>query len=395
MLLYITVLVVAFSPYQQQDYSAAIAELDAVSRIDLKKFIKDSSANLNALSRDSKENRDFVEACHFSIRYELNKIGQDVLELESSRFKHHCCIAAFDVEQIERLQSSRIIGDYRRLIVDDLGVDWIWFNPSFLAEAFLREFRIPNKIPNEFRGYPAEASLFMNCPEYCPSGTKNFCGDVTLELIFTKPKLGTFRAEVTNPPIWKVGKFEETGFQKWLIREGILKSLVEPSVALDQPCRTESLFPNLQPWWKLVEDKTPEEAKRILMEKVAEPQNKISFSGVEVDAWMIVVVGPIAASTLLLFFISYVRNLKRISNNDSKLLSTFPWLILFPGYVYRCAVVFLAFLLPLVSFTSLLWQFRDSGAFNIILGLVFTVITILLAYWSLKEILDIRSKVCS
>ena len=393
MLLCATVFVVALSPYEQKDYSEAIAELDAVARIDLKQFINDSYASLNALLQDSNENMDFAEACHFSIRYELNKIGQDVLEFGSSRFKHHVCVAAFDVEQIKRLQSSRTIGDYRRLIAGDLGVDWVWFNPSCLAEACLEEFR-DNKIPREFWGYPVEIDIFMSNPVHCPTGTKNFCGDITSVLMFTEPKLGTFKVEVTNPPVWKVGKLTETGFQKWLDRQGLLESIVERYGTLNMPYTWELLFPNLRPLWSLVADKTPEEAKRMLMEKANESRREVLLLGVPFDVGMVVLAAPIVTAIIYLFFLSYLTHLNRIYNGAVEILHKFPWLLLFPGVIYSFASWALVLPPSLVLFL-LVYQYRCVGGWILILGIVFALLSFILACYCLREINQLRKKASS
>lgn len=391
MFLCATVIVVALFPYTQNDYSGAMAELKAVARIDLEQFINDSYASLNALTRNSEKNMAFAEACHFSIRYELNKIGLDVVKFDPSRFGHHVCIAAFDVKQIEGLQSSRAMGRYRRLIAKDFGVEWVWFNPSRLAEAFLEEFRDPNKIPREFWGYPAEASLIMNSPVYCPTGTKNFSGAVKLVLFFTEPKLGTFQAEVENPPVWKVEKFTETGFQRWLDRQGLLERIVERYGSLDMPYKEELLFPNLCPLWSLVVDKTPEEAKRMLMEKASESRREVLLLGVPLDIGMVVFAAPIVTAIIYLFFLSYVVHLNRIHDGAREMLHEFPWLLLFPGVWYSRASKALVFL-PSLALILLVIRNLWIGDWTLGPGIVFTISSVILAFYCLREIKNMRKK---
>jgi hypothetical protein len=393
MLLCATVCVVVLSPYK--DYAEAldeaIAELNVVAQINLDQFIKDSHTSLDAL-RDSNENMDFVKTCHFSIRNGLSEIGLKVLEWDFIGWGHYVNIGAFDAKQIERLKSNQIIEDYRRLIAKDLGVDLVWFDPYRVAEAFLEEFKDPNKIPCELLDYPVEASLSMNGPYYCPSETKNFCGVISLALMFKDPNWSKLQAEVNSPPASRVEKLTETGFQKWLNRHGLLKGIVKlkPSGTLDMPYTKELLFPNLRPFWTSVKNKTPEEAIRVLKEKAIK---KVSLWGVgaELDVEMVVIAAPLLTAIIYLFFLSYAAHLKRTYDGTGEILREFSWLLLFPGVIHSIASWVLVLLPSLVLFL-LIGQHWCIGGRTLILGSVFTVFSVILASYCLREINHLRKK---
>ena len=388
MILFASVFVLTISPYRQDDYSGAIAELDTIARIDLKKFITDSYASLNALSEDSNENMDFAEACLFSSRVELNNIGIDV---NYSRGKQLVNIAAFDGEQIKRLQASQTIGEYRRIIAEDIGVDLVWFNPSYVAKEFFEEFKKPNKLPREFWNAPAEATLLMGNPVHYPTGTKSFSGVVTLILFFTEPKLGTFRADVENPPVWKVEKLAETGFQKWLQKQGVLNDLVESSIDMNEPYRIESIFPNLQYVWSLVHDKSPKEAKRVLLKEANESRREVSLLGIQLDIGMVILIGPIVTTIVYMFFLSFLGHFKCIYNGRGEILHEFPWWPLFPGVIHRFAS-YLSCLLPSLVLIPLICRYRHVGGLSLIIGSFFALFSLILACCCLPMINYLRKK---
>jgi hypothetical protein len=237
-----------------------------------------------------------------------------------------------------------------------------------LGAAFLKEFRGPNKIPLEFWDYPSEVSLVMGSPAYSSGGSRSFSGVVTAVLMFTEPKLATFRADVQNPPVWKTGKYAETTFKRWLSRQGLLNKIVGRQ-------RGELLFPNLRPLWSVVADKTPEEAKRILMEKAIASRRQVSLLGVQLDARMLIVAGPVITTIIYFFFLSYLLHYKRICDGEGNALRDFPWLLLFPGVIYYI-LSNASVLLPSLVLLFLVGRYQHIGGWPLVVGGVFTVFSI-------------------
>ncbi len=219
----------------------------------------------------------------------------------------------------------------------------------------------------------------MGSPDYSSDGSRSFSGVVTAMLMFTEPKLATFRADVQNPPVWTTGKYAETTFKRWLSRHGLLNKIVGRQ-------RGELLFPNLRPLWSVVADKTPEEAKRILMEKAIASRRQVSLLGVQLDARMLIVAAPMITTIIYLFFLSYLLHYKRICDGEWNALREFPWLLLFPGVIHNVAskaLFFLPSLVLLLLVFRVVW-YQDIGGWPLLVGGVFTVFSIKLASPSVR-----------
>ena len=382
-LLCATVFAVALSP--QNDYPKAIAELDAVARIDLKQFIGDSLKKVEPLGKDTDLARVYSKAFDSAMRREFEKIGFRVLR---ESMGHEVFLAGFDEGRVWNLLRNGTVSDYRDFVSDNMGVDCVFVEPEKIAEALVEKVPDVNlPVNSEIGGM----KLVMAQPVHTGDGVGTFHVKLILFFFVEKPTMRYYHVVVEKNFVSKGGQVDETRIQNWLERQGTLKDLVESSVAVNPPYRTESLFPNLKHVWELVANKTPEEAKRILNEKA---MREVSLLGVPIPIRWVVPTAPIVTAIIYLFFLSYVAHLKRISNGAVETLHKFPWLLLFPGVIHSFASWALVLLPSLVLFL-LVYQYRCVGGWILILGIVFALISFILACYCLREINQLRKKASS
>ncbi len=385
MLLCATVFVVDLSPSGQNDYSAEMAELNAVARIGLDRFIADSLKNIEATGKGTDLARIYSKAFDSAMRREFEKIGFGV---PRESMGHEVFLAGFDEGRAWSLLRNGTVSDYRDFLSDNIGVECVFIEPEKIATALVEKVPDVNIPANSEIG---GMKLVMAPPVHTGDGIGTFRVKLILFFFVEEPKVRHYHIVVEKNFVSKGGQVDETRIQSWLERQGTLKDLVESSVVVSPPYKTESLFPNLKYVWSLVADETPEEGKRILMEKASESQREVLLLGVPFDVGMVVFAAPMVTTIIYLFFLSYLAHLKRIYDGAGEILHEFPWLLLFPGVNYSRASKALV-LLPSLALVLLVGRHLRIGDWTLIPGIVFTVFSVILAFYCLREINHLRKK---
>jgi hypothetical protein len=324
------------------------------------------------------------------MRYELDKIGLTVTD-PNIRIFGFC--AAFDVERVTSLRRTRLIRDYEDFLIENIGVHSVDFGAARLAEAFAMEMRDPNTLRPDFLPGTKLSLMSFNMmpPSFVPSGTRNLTTEMTLGVQFAKLKRSPINITITAPRVWAMEIFNGTQFQDWLDRQQLLNQLVGDKMSSSRYHTAESIFPHLRPVWSLVADKVPEEAKRVLLAEVDKSRRRISLLGVEVDASMVVLAGPLLSFWLFLYLLSYVRHLQRICQTDANSLCTFLWLPLFPDLIAKMVSFVSILLLPFVVFIWLLIRFKEISTITLCVAILFTALSLLTAYFTWCRILALRN----
>jgi hypothetical protein len=389
MLVCATVLAVALHPSEQKNYSAAIDELEAIRKIDLAKFAKDSIQETNRLAKESEFAVKWAAGFTLLMRYELDQIG---LTLEESDARILVFCAVFDLEKVTSLRRTRLIRDYENFLIENIGINYVDFGAARIAEAFAMRMKDPNVLQLDFLpGTKLALMVFkMMPPSFDASETRSLTTEMSLAIQFAKLKRPPVEITISSPSVWGVYTFDGTRFQDWLKRQQLLEQLIEDKMPDGYYSTAEYIFPKLRPIWSLVADKVPEEAIDVLMEEAKKSRRIISFFGVEIPASMVVLTGPSLAFILFLYLLSYVKHIQTIYTTETNTLSTFPWLALFPYRVSRIVTFISILLLPPTVFCFLLFQFRHIEARIRYIGLLFTVLSVFMAYFSWRRILCLR-----
>lgn len=390
MLVCATVLVVALYPSEEKDYSGAIAEVDTIVKIDLDQFINSSLQQVKSLATGMDLANAYKRAFESAIRHELEQEG--FIYPPSQPLNHEVFLPAFDENYVRSLLHNGTIEDYRDFISENMGIEYIFVQPEYLATAFVKKIHELNIPPtSKITGI----KLVMSPPLYTKHKPKTFHLKMILILAVLKPNLGSYLLVVENPPVSLLDTFDETRFQDWLNSQKLLDRLVEGKLGDRHFYTAESIFPQLRSVWSLVADKVPEEAKQVLSGEVEKSRRSISFHGVEIDASMVVVAGPLLAVMLFLYLLSYAGHLKRIYHNDTDSFCTFPWLPLFTDRISPTVSFASIVILPFVAFSLLLWRFRHIGVIILFFALVLSIGSIVLAIDCYLKIIFLRSKVVS
>ena len=379
-----TLLSAAF--HQREDYSDAINELELIIDIDMDQFRKDSIQETNRLGRDSEFAIGWASGFGLLMRYELDKIGLDVSDSDTSV---HAYCASFDQERVRSLQRSRFIRDYRDFFIDNIGVDSVDFGASRVAKVFSEKMKDPNILrPGFLPGTKLGLMIFnMNPPLHDPSGTRNFSAEMSLGFQFAEVKRAPVNVTITAPPVWSVYTFEGTEFQNWLRNHDLLNGLVNGQPRRGGFYAAENIFPRLRSVWSDVEDKTPEEAKLVLSEK---GKRKISFFGVEIDLRQVVVAGPLLVLVLLWYLWCLVLHLTHICKDDLHSLRNFPWLPLLAGKPACVLCVISIPVLPMLTLCLLCWQFRDINGWAQYISWIVTVFSVLISIICWRAIHELK-----
>ena len=353
---------------QREDYSGAINELNDICRINLNKFIEDSRQKVEVLGSGSDLGKVYPKAFHGAMEQELRKAG---FVPPSVLGPHEVFFAAFDEGQVKNLQKTRTIRYFRDFLLENIGITFVFVQPETLAEALVEKIKDAN-IPSGSRINGLK--LVMSPPIYKQPNSNDFYIRAILLYSVEEPKINSALVVVDNPPVAMTSTYEDTRFQNWLDKN-ILSKLVNLSNS-EPPYRTDAIFPNLLQVWSLVEDKTPEDARRVLSEKA---QKKVSFFGVEIDVRKVVVAGPLLVLVLLWYLWCLVLHLRHICKNDLHSLRNFPWLPLLvgkPAWVL-CAISILV--LPIVTLCLLCWQFRDINGWAQYISMIATALSVVLS----------------
>jgi len=389
MLVCATVLVVAVYPSEEKDYSAAIAEVDAIVKIDLDQFINSSVQRVKSLAKGMDLAKAYQRAFDSAIRHELKQQG--FIPPPSQSLNHEVFLPAFDEDYVTTLLHGGTIEDYRDFISENMGVEYVFVQPEQLARTFVSKMQDTNIPPaSKINGM----KLVMSPPLYAKHTPKSFRLKVVLILTVPEPNLGSYLLVVEDPPVSLVDTFDETRFQDWLRKQELLDRLVERKIADGHYHTTESIFPQLRSVWSLVADKVPEEAKRVLLAEVEKSRRRIPFFGVEIPASMVVLAGPFLALVLFLYLLSYAQHLQRIWKTETNRLCSFPWMPLFPDIISQRVSFGSILLLPLLAFGLLLVRFWHIGAVTLCVAVVVTVLSVVSAYFTWCRLVALR-KTCA
>lgn len=372
--------------FHREDYSSAIDEVKAILDIDMNQFVKDSIQETNRLGRDSEDARGWADGFNLLMRYELDKIGLDVSASDTSV---HVFCASFDQERVSSLQRSRLIRDYKDFLIDNIGVDFVDFGASKVAEAFAEKMKDPNILrPGFLPGTKLGLMIFnMDLPFNDPSGTRNFSAEMSLGFQFAKVKRAPVNVTIKAPPVWSVDTFEGTEFQNWLRNHDLLNKLVDGQPRRGGFYAAESIFPQLTSVWSDVEYITPEEAILVLSEKA---QRKVSFFGVEIDAREVVIAGPLLVCVLLWYLWCLVSHLKHTCKGDLHSLRNFPWLPLLVGKPAGALCRVSIWVVPTLTLGLLCWQFRDINGWTRYISWIVTVLSAILSIICWRAIHELR-----
>jgi len=375
MLILVCATLLSIAVQRREDYSDAMNELEAIIDINMVQFVNDSIQETNKQGRNSEFTIEWASGLNLLMRYELDRIGLDVLEKDVS-VSAFC--ASFDGERVKSLQRSRLISDYRDFLIDNIGVDRVDFGASRVAKAFAEKMKDPNILrPGFLPGTQLGLLVFnMDLPFHDPSGTRNFSAEMYLMFQFAEEKRAPVNITITAPSVWQVDMFDGTDFQSWLSKHNLLDRLVDGKLKRGQFYAAESIFPHLRSVWSGVKDKTPEDAMRVLFEKA---QRKVSFFGVEIDVQKVVVAGPILVLVLLWYLWCLVLHLRYICKNDLHSLRNFPWLPLLVGKPACVLCIISILVLPIVTLCLLWWQFRDINGWARYISTITTILSIILS----------------
>jgi hypothetical protein len=385
MLLCASVLAAALYPPEEKDYSGAIAEIDTIVKIDLDGFVNNSLRHVKSLAKGMDLVDAYQRAFNSAIRRELKKEGFVFPSIQP--LNHEVFLPAFDEDFVRSLLHSGTIEDYRDFIAENMGIEYVFVQPEFLATAFvkkIRELYIPPE--NKIIG----TQLIMPRPLYRKHEPKYLNMTLILAVLMPNSNIGSYLVVVEDPPVSLTSTFNETRFQDWLDKQQLLERLVGHRMPDSRYHTAESIFPQLRSVWSLVEDKVPEEAKRVLLVEAEKSLRTISFFNVEIPASMVVLAGPLLAVMLLLYLLSHVGHLQRICHTDTDLFCMFPWLPLFPDRISLTVFFISILLLPLIAFGCLLVRFWHVGAIIMCVAIPLTLVSIVLAYLSWRRILALR-----
>lgn len=383
-----TVLGVALYPSEEKDYSAAVAEVDAIAKINFDKFINSSVEQVKSLAKGMDLAEAYQRAFDSAIRHELEQEG--FIPPASQPLNHEVFLPAFDGDYVRTLLHRGTIQHYRDFISENMGVEYVFVEPEQLARAFVSKMQDANIPPTSEIG---GMKLVMSPPVYTKHTPKSFRLKMLLMFTVPEPNLGSYLLVVEDPPVSLVDTFDETRFQDWLGKQKLLDRLTEHNMLDGQHDGPESIFPQLRSVWSLVANKVPEEAKRVLLEEVKKSRRTISFLGVEIDASMVVVAGPGFALLLFLNLLSYAGHLQRISKTDKHSFCTFPWLPLFQDTISRAVSFASILILPVVAFGWSLFRFWHIGATTLCIAIGVTALCAVSAYFTWSRILALR-KMC-
>jgi hypothetical protein len=379
-----SVLAVAVYPYEQKDYSSAIAEIDTITKIDFDQFIDCSLKKAKSFAKQSDIIETYQRAFDSALKHELEKDG--FVYTPSQSLNHEVFLAAFDEDYVRSLLHNGTIEDYLDFIAENIGINSVFVQPEHLATAFVKKIHELNiSSENKIIG----TQLVLPRPIYMKHEPKYLTTTLVLAVLKPNGNIGSHLAVVENPPVSLTGSFDKTRFQEWLSEEKLLTQFVEHRRLDNQYYTKESIFPHLRSVWSLVKDKVPEEAKRVLLLEAEQSLRMISLFNVDIPSFMVVLAGPLLAIILLSYFLSYAQHIQRICQPGMETFNTFPWLPLFPNLIPRAVFFTSIFLLPLLFGYQLL-RFRHVRAMYWWVGVIGTFVSAILAYFSWKSIFTLK-----
>jgi hypothetical protein len=177
---------------------------------------------------------------------------------------------------------------------------------------------------------------------------------------------------------------ESCTFSRWFESQATLQGLTQ-SVNGQQ-----TLFPHLRPVWNDVRTSTVNGAIVILNRKKVESKKTMSVLGLKAHEEIVVLVAPLITFCVIIYLLTHILHIGSIADQHLGVLSQFPWIVLFTGFLSRALTCGSLLLLPTVANAVILIRAWDIGSSFTWIGFLLAVGSLVASWKTLYEINCLR-----
>jgi hypothetical protein len=170
----------------------------------------------------------------------------------------------------------------------------------------------------------------------------------------------------------------------WIESQATLKGLTQ-SVNGQQ-----TLFPHLRPVWNDVRTSTINGAIVILNRKKVESKKTMSVLGLTAHEEIVVLVAPLITFCVIIYLLTHMLHICSIADQNLDVLSKFPWIVLFRGFLSRALTYGSLLFLPAIANTVIIiraWDIRSSFTW---IGFLLAMGSLIVSWKTLYEINCLR-----
>jgi hypothetical protein len=390
------ILAFALSPEIRPQYESALAELNALRRLEYEDYASFVNETLN--SRDPQVIREVQEQYKaafkeitdspisekFNVRFPLhcpwpqdNATVEDYISFFKGDNKIEAILGTNDRlairESIEKalknVRRGRSKGDE---IVSNLPQNTVLLSISFALPNKSPDHQIPtqgldSKGSEVFRQLPQkeleEEVIYLSFEYVSADGDKHY-------LVASAP-ISPRTFELVGPHA-----------KNWLVSKPEIHHLI-----VQDDDGQEIFFKNVRAFSNQLSGMKPTEAARFLQERLDSARREITFLGISVEERVAVWTGPSLILILLSYFLAHLWNLPRVETDEKKdALTLFPWIGLFPDALSKAFTYITVAFVPAVSGILLLLRSGHWPEIPTLIGGLMNLLSVALGIWAVREI---------
>lgn len=177
---------------------------------------------------------------------------------------------------------------------------------------------------------------------------------------------------------------ESYTFSRWFESQEALKGLTQ------RVDGQKTLFPHLRPVWNDIRTSTINGAIVVLNRKKSESKKTMSVLGLTAHEEIVVFVAPLATLCVIIYLLTHILHIRSIASKNLELLSEFPWIVFFAGFLSRSLTYGSLLLLPTIANTVIIiraWDLRSSFTW---IGFLLAMGSLIASWKTLNEINYLR-----